>query len=333
VAAVFVYAEHGPDGAVDPSTLWLLTAARTLGGEAIAVALGAGSEAASPTLGDFGATAVVVDEDPVYDQYPGEPAAHVLAQLVAQHEPDMVLFGSSYDARDVAGRLQAMLGTALVANVADVIDAEHVRLEVALLLTPGRAGNLRGGIGGLKRVDVELTGPTPHILLMRSNELAAKPCGGKARVIPVGIAIPDARRRARRLARHEELGVGLQLDNARVVVAGGRGLEAAENVRLLEELAAAIGNAAVGATRPVVDAGWAPFARQIGRTGKTVSPDVYIAVGISGASQHLAGVKGAGRIVAINKDAHAPIFQYADLGVVGDALTIVPALVEELTHR
>jgi len=333
VAAVFVYAEHGPDGAVEPSTLWLLAAARALGEEATAIALGTGSEVAAPTLGDFGATTVFVGEDPVYDEYPAEPAAHAIAQLVAEHAPALVLLGSSYDARDVAGRLQGMLETALVANVADVVDADHVRLEVALLLTPGRAGNVRGGVGGLKRVDLELTGPTPRILLMRSRDLAPEPCGGKAVVIPVGIAIPDSRRRARRLERHEEPAAGLQLESARVVVAGGRGLEAADNFRLVEELAEAIGNAAVGATRPVVDAGWTPFARQIGRTGKTVSPDVYIAVGISGASQHLAGVKGAGRIVAINKDARAPIFQYADLGVVGDALTIVPALVEELAHR
>jgi len=333
VAAAFVYAEHGPDGAAEPATLGALTTARVLGGEVVAVAFGAGSEAVASTLGEFGATTVLVDEDAVYDDCPGEPAAYALAELVAERTPDVVLFGSSYDARDVAGRLQAMLGTALVANVADVFDADNVRVETALLLTPGRAGNLRGGVGGSKWVDVELAGPTPRIVLMRADELAPEPCGGRAQVAPVGVEVPVARRRARRIARHREPVAGPQLESARVVVAGGRGLEAAENFRLVEQLAAAIGNAAVGATRPVVDAGWTPFARQIGQTGKTVKPDVYIAVGISGASQHIVGARGARHIVAMNKDARAPIFQYADLGIVGDALTIVPALVEELTHR
>ena len=330
---VWVVTEHGPDGTVDRSTLGLLTMARTLGRELAAVSLGAGAAAAVPVLADHGAATVFVDDDPVYAECPSEPAAYVLAQLAAEHAPELVLFGSSYDARDVAGRLQAMLGTPLVANADDVLDVDRVRLVVALLLTPGRPGNLRGGVGGAKLVDVELSGGTPRIMLVRANALDVVPCGGRADVVRVDVAIPDARTRTRRRARHQEQGEGPQLEDARVVVAGGRGLEAAENFRLLDELAAAIGNAAVGATRPVVDAGWTPFSMQIGQTGKTVSPDVYIAVGISGAAQHIIGAKDSTRIVAINKDKQAPIFQHADLGVVGDALTIVPALVAELGRR
>ncbi len=333
VPGVWVYAEHGPDGTVDRSTLGLLTKARAVGREVAAVSLGAGAAASVPALADHGAATVFVDDDPVYAEWPGEPAAYVLAQLAADHRPDLLLFGSSYDARDVAGRLQAMLGTPLVANAEHVLDVDHVRLVVALLQTPGRPGNLRGGIGGAKLVDVELTGRAPRIVLMRPQALEAERHGGHADVVRVDVAIPDARKRTRRRARHEEQGEGPKLEDARVVVAGGRGLGAAENFRLLDELAGAIGNAAVGATRPVVDAGWTPFAMQIGQTGKTVSPDVYIAVGISGAAQHIVGAKDSARIVAINKDRQAPIFQYADLGVVGDALTIVPALVEELGRR
>jgi electron transfer flavoprotein alpha subunit len=330
---VWVYAEHGPEGTVDRSTLGLLTMARTLGQELAAVSLGAGAAVAVPVLADHGAATVFVDDDSVYEECPGEPAAYVLAQLAAEHAPELVLFGSSYDARDVAGRLQGMLGTPLVANAGDVLDVDHVRLVVALLLSPGRPGNLRGGVGGAKLVDVELSGRTPRIVLVRAQALDAQPCGGRADVVRVGVAIPEARKRTRRRSRHQEQGEGPQLEDARVVVAGGRGLEAAENFHLLEELAAAIGNAAVGATRPVVDAGWTPFAMQIGQTGKTVSPDMYIAVGISGAAQHIVGAKDSTRIVAINKDPRAPIFQHADLGVVGDALTIVPALVAELGRR
>jgi electron transfer flavoprotein alpha subunit len=330
---VWVYAEHGPDGTVDRSTLGLLTLARTLGREVAAVSLGAGAAGAAAVLAEHGAATVFVDDDPVYAECPGEPAAYVLAQLAAEHAPELVLFGSSYDARDVAGRLQAMLGTPLVANAADVLDVDRVRLVVALLLSPGRPGNLRGGIGGAKLVDVELSGPTPRLVLVRAQALDAQPCGGRADIVRVDVAIPDSRMRTRRRARYEEQGEGPQLEDARVVVAGGRGLEAPENFHLLDELAAAIGNAAVGATRPVVDAGWTPFAMQIGQTGKTVNPDVYIAVGISGAAQHLVGAQDSTWIVAINKDPRAPIFQHADLGVVGDALTIVPALVAELGRR
>jgi electron transfer flavoprotein alpha subunit len=330
---VWIYAEHGPDGTVDRSTLGLLTKARALGQEVAAVSLGPGAAAAAPVLADHGAATVFVEDDTVYEEWPGEPAAFVLARLAAEHRPDLILFGSSYGARDVAGRLQAMLGTPLVANAEDVLDVDHVRVVVALLLTPGRPGNLRGGVGGSKLVDVELSGPAPRIVLVRAQALDAEPCGGRADIVQIDVAIPESRKRTRRRARHEERGEGPQLEDARVVVAGGRGLEAAENFRLLDELAAAIGNAAVGATRPVVDAGWTPFAMQIGQTGKTVTPDVYIAVGISGAAQHIVGAKDSTWIVAINKDKQAPIFQHADIGVVGDALTIVPALVEELDRR
>jgi electron transfer flavoprotein alpha subunit len=240
------------------------------------------------------------------------------------------LFCPAYDSGDVAGRVQAMLGAALVANVDDVVGPDHVRLTTALSLWPGRPGNLSGGIAGAKTVDVELTGPTPRLVLARTGAFEALPSGGRANVVTVDMDIPAARMRTRLRECHEEVNEGLGLDQASVVVAGGRGLGEPEGFALLDELAGAIGDAAVGATRPVVDAGWVPFRMQIGQTGKTVKPDVYIAVGISGAAQHLVGMKDSRRIVAINTDPGAPIFQHADLCIVGDALTVVPALIAEL---
>jgi electron transfer flavoprotein alpha subunit len=326
---IWVYAEVRPDG-VDRSALELLTKARRLDPDVSAVALGRGARDAASVLGEYGAKTVYADDDVVYAEYPGEPAAYVLAELAREHEPDLVLFGSAYDSRDVAGRLQGLLGTTLVANTDDILGADRIGLTVALRLWPGRPGNLRGGIGGDKTVEVTLGGPVPRLALVRAGAFAAESSGGEADVVAVGVEIPAERKRVRRLERHEERGEGVRLDDAKVVVAGGRGLAEPANLGLLEQLATAIGDAAVGATRPVVDSGWAPFAMQIGQTGKTVRPDVYIAVGISGAPQHAVGFRGAGRVIAINNDRNAPIFQLADLGVVGDALAIVPAVIEQL---
>jgi electron transfer flavoprotein alpha subunit len=330
VAAIWVYAELDAAGGVASPALELLTKASSLTTDVTAVALGTGATEAAAVLGAHGATTVLAADDPVYDEYLAEPAAYALARLVRERRPDLVLFGPGYDSRDVAGRLQAILGCALVANVDDVVAADRVRLRTALRLWPGRPGNLRGGLGGTKVVDVTLAGPAPRLVIARAKAFAATASGGRARLVAVDVAIPEECRRTRRTARHHDEAPGTRLEDAKVVIAGGRGLGEAGNFALLDELAGAIGKAAVGATRPVVDAGWAPFGMQIGQTGKTVEPDVYIAVGISGAAQHVVGMKGAHRVVAINKDRDAPIFQLADLGIVGDALEVVPALIAEL---
>jgi electron transfer flavoprotein alpha subunit len=330
VSGIWVYAELDGRRALASSALELVSKARSLSPDVTAVVLGAGATDAAEALGRHGASTVLVADDVLYDEYLAQPAAHALARLVGEHRPALVLFGPGYGSRDVAGRLQALLGSTLVANVDDVVALDHVRLTVALSLWPGRPGNLRGGIGGAKVVDVRLAGPTPRLVSARARAFDAEPSGGRAEVVAVDVAVPESRKRARRLERIEEGGAGARLEEARVVIGGGRGLQEPANFALLEALAAAIGNAAVGATRPVVDAGWAPFSMQLGQTGKTVKPAVYIAVGVSGAPQHVVGISGAGYVIAINKDPNAPIFQLADLGIVGDALTVLPAVIEGL---
>ena len=176
-------------------------------------------------------------------------------------------------------------------------------------------------------------GPDPKLVIVRPKSFAAEPAGGTANVVPVEVDVPEEARKARRVERHEEAASGPKLEDAKVVISGGRGLQQPENFELLDKLAAALGNAAVGASRAVVDSGWVPYSYQVGQTGKTVKPEVYIAVGVSGAIQHLVGMKESKRIIAINKDPDAPIFKMADLGVVGDALKILPKLTEEIRSR
>ena len=235
-----------------------------------------------------------------------------------EHSPDLILFPASYDARDVAGRLHARIGSTLMANATDVLGADKARTEI---------------LGGTKIVDVELKGPTPRLVIVRPQSFAAEPSGGTAEVVEVKVDVPDELKTAERAERHEEAASGPSLESAKVVVAGGRGLGGPDAFEHLDKLAAAIGNAAVGASRAAVDAGWVPYSYQIGQTGKTVKPEVYMCAGISGALQHLVGMKGAKRIVAITKDPDAPILKIADLGVVGDLFKVVPALTEEIEKR
>jgi electron transfer flavoprotein alpha subunit len=317
VAKVWVYAEVGPEGP-HPASLELVTKARSFADTVEAVALGPGAAQAAAALGDHGARTVFASDDPVYDEYLAQPAAYTLAGLVQEHRPNMVLFATSYDSRDVAGRVQARTGSTLMSNATDVLSLHRAQTQI---------------FGGGTVVDVELSGPDPKLVLVRPKSFPAEPTGGTAEVVPVDAEIPEDRRRARRVERHEEAAAGPKLEEARVVITGGRGLQEPGNFAILEELASAIGSAAVGATRAVVDAGWVPYSYQVGQTGKTVKPDVYIAVGVSGATQHLVGMKGSKRIVAINKDPDAPIFKLADLGVVGDALKVVPQLIEEIKAR
>ena len=317
---VWVYAEVGADGTVEPGALENLTKARDLGAELSAVALGPGATGAAETLGRHGATTVYASDDAVFADYVAQPAAHALHALIQEHQPELILFSQTYDSRDVAGRLQAKTGSALMSNATDLLGPDYAQAQI---------------FGGSQIVDVTLSGPDPKLVITRPKSFPAQAVegSGSPTVVPVQVDVSDDLKKAHRVERHEQAASGPKMEEAKVVIAGGRGLQQPENFKLLEELAGTLGSAAVGASRAVVDAGWVPYALQIGQTGKTVSPEVYVAVGISGAIQHLVGMKTSKRIIAINKDKDAPIFQYADLGIVGDALKLLPAITEAIKAK
>ncbi len=318
MAAVWVFAET-VDGTPRPVVLELLTKARELG-ETEAVALGPGASKAVESLGRYGAKRVYVNEDNAFRDVLAQPAVDLLAGLIGKHQPSLVLFGMTYDGRDVASRLSARLGAPLVANATDL----GVKDGGWAVVTPI--------FGGTMLVTTVPRGK-PALVLVRPKAFSPEAGGGgAAQVEQVSATIQSDRPVARVLRREQEQASGPRLEDAAIIVSGGRGLGAPENFKILDELAAELG-AAVGASRAVVDAGWKPYAFQIGQTGKTVKPAIYLAFGISGAMQHTVGMKGAKTIIAVNKDPEAPIFKIADLGVVGDVHKIVPQLTREIRSR
>jgi len=320
VAKVWVFAEVA-GGKPAPVALELLTKARSLGDPVEAVVFSPDAEAAAEQLGAHGATAVHAVTDPAYSEVLlGGPAADAMATLVEQQKPDLILFGMTYDGRDVAGRLAAKLGVPVIANGLDVAGDGQSSVNSSIF-------------GATVNVTTKFTGGSPAIAIVRPKSFAAEPSGGGAATVnKVDAPIADKHRKARVVDRVADVAAGPKLEESPVVISGGRGLGDPKNFELLQQLAEVL-HGAVGASRAVVDAGWVPYAMQVGQTGKTVKPSVYIAVGISGAMQHTVGMKGAKTIVAINKDENAPIFKLADLGVVGDALKIIPQLTEELRSR
>jgi electron transfer flavoprotein alpha subunit len=318
MAKIWIYAELS-QGKLAPISLELLAKARDLGGEVEAIALGKGAEAAAVALGKHGAKTVHACEDKVFDQYVAQPATDTLEALVKEHKPDLLLFGFTYDSREVAGRLSARLGVGQVSSALDVeADGGGFVAKVPYF-------------GGARVARMKVN-HKPAIVLLRPKSFEASESGGTAKVVKVTATVGADSKRARLVERVVEKGEKVKLEDATIIVSGGRGMQGPENFALLEELADALGGA-VGASRAVVDAGWVPYSMQVGQTGKSVRPNVYIAAGISGAMQHTVGMKGSKVIIAINKDAEAPILKMADLGVVGDALKIVPKLTEAIKAK
>jgi electron transfer flavoprotein alpha subunit len=301
-------------GAVGKPTLELLTLARRIG-DPVVVVLGPGAEAAAPQLAAYGGTRVLSVTDPALSEYLVAPKAEALAQIVATLAPAAVLVSSGAEGKEVAARLAVKLGSGLVTDAVDVA---------------ADASTTQSVFAGSYTVRAAVTSGVP-VITVKPNAVAPEPAPAEAAVEEVAVTISDAARGARIVRVDPKPASGRpELTEAAVVVSGGRGTGG--NFAPVEQLADALGGA-VGASRAAVDSGWYPHAYQVGQTGKTVSPQLYIAAGISGAIQHRAGMQTSKAIVAVNKDAEAPIFALADLGVVGDLHQVLPAVAAEVAAR
>lgn len=314
---IWVYAEAN-DGKVAPLTLELLAKARSLAGTVEAVYAGADADAVAGTLGAHGATKVLSTGD-LGGSLPGVPVASALAGAITGGDaPDLIMFGNTYDGRDIVARLSVALDRPVITNNTDIeVDGDSVVVTEPIF-------------GGTKLVKTKFTAGGPHLALFRPKSFVAAEAGGGAAEVAT-IAVADAGQ-AKITNRHVEEASGPKLDEANIVVSGGRGLGESEKFEMIEQLAKLL-KAAPGASRAIVDAGWVPYSYQVGQTGKVVKPTVYIAAGISGATQHLVGMKGSKNIIAINKDPEAPIFSVADLGIVGDVHKVLPKVIEALQSR
>ena len=319
MAEVLVLVEQ-TGGEVKKVTAELLTVAARLGTPA-AVWIGPGIETGRERLAEFGAAKVYVADSADFDAYVVAPKAELLASLVASAAPAAVLVAGSAEGKEVAGRLAVKTGSGVLTDAVDVAAGPDGSVVVS-----------QANFGGAINVHSRVKSGFP-IITLRPNAVAPVAAAGDAVVEPVEFAASDAAKAARVVSREVAAkSARPDLQEARIVVSGGRGTGSAEGFKVIEQLADALG-AAVGASRAVTDAGWYPHAFQVGQTGKTVSPQLYAAVGISGAIQHRAGMQTSKTIIAINKDPEAPIFEIADFGVVGDLFTIVPQLIEEIGRR
>ena len=312
-----VFLEHH-EGRLHKDSLGLLSKAASLG-DAEAVILGAGVKELADEVGKYGATRVHVDDDVLLDKPLSQPRVDALETLLGDQQFDAVLFAASVLSADIAAALAARLDAGLNYDLTD------------LAAEDGKLVGKRPALGDSVYADVGWASE-PRLALIRSGTFEPKEAGGSAEVAPFESRFQDFSLAATMVEQAHEESEGPSIEDADVIVAAGRGLGGPDNFGLVEELAKALGGA-VAATRAVVDAGWYPYSTQVGQTGKTVSPKLYIACGISGAIQHKVGMQGSGTIVAINKDPNAPIFEYADLGVVGDVHQVVPKLTELVKQR
>jgi len=319
---VWVFAEV-VDGRVAPGALELLTKARSLGAADVeAVCLGPGAREAVGELGRHGASTVYISTDAGFAELlMGGPGADTLAPVIATRKPELILFPGTHDGRDVAGRLAAKLDLPVIANGLDIETGAAITVTSTIF-----------GVTQVVRTEFGERRPALALFQPKAFTASALPAGPAPRTVEVPAVIDERHRRARVVDRSTPVATGPALEEATVVVSGGRGLQEPANFELLHEVAGLL-HGAVGASRAAGAAGWVPYAMQVGPTGKTVKPTVYIACGISGAMQHTVGMRGAQAIVAINRDPEAPIFKLADLGIVGDALTVLRQLRDELRSR
>ncbi len=315
MAEILVLVEHSGD-AVKKVSCELLTLARKFG-EPAAVWAGPDAEGGRERLAEFGAVKVYVADGEEFDDYVVAPKAELLAALVADKSPAAVLVASTAEGREIAARLAVKTSSGLLTDAVGL--GEDLVAEQSIF-------------GGAIVVQSRVSSGTP-IIAIRPNAIAPEAAPAAAEIEQVSVQVSDAAKTAHVTERVvQERGERPELTEASIVVSGGRGVASADNMGLIEKLADSLG-AAVGASRAVTDAGWYPHQFQVGQTGKTVSPQLYLAVGISGAIQHRAGMQTSKTIMVVNKDREAPIFELADFGVVGDLFKVVPQLTEEIEKR
>src|SRR6266540_2787660 len=317
---VVVEAAPGADGAptVKKVTFEMLTLARSLG-EPSAVVLGApgGAAAIADKLAEYGAAKVYVAESDDIAGHLVAPKAEALASLVQQASPAAVLLAGSQEGKEIAGRVAVKLNNGVLTDITE-LTTEGVATQVIF--------------AGSTIVKSKVSKGIP-LATVKPNSVTPEPAQGAAEQVPVEVSVSDVAKKVKVLERVvEQKGSRPELTEASIVVSGGRGVGSAENFKLIEELADSLG-AAVGASRAATDSGFYPHQFQVGQTGKSVSPQLYIALGISGAIQHRAGMQTSKTIVAVNKDGDAPIFELADFGVVGDLFKVVPQAIEEIRKR
>jgi electron transfer flavoprotein alpha subunit len=306
------------NGTLKKSATELLTAARSLG-EPSAVVIGAPGTAAALAgqLAEYGAEKIYVAESEEYEQYLVAPKAEVLAELAGQASPAAILVASTPENKEIAARTAFKIGSGFLADAVEIAADGTVTQSI---------------FGGAVSVSAKVARGVP-VISLRANSVPAAPQSGAAEQVPVQVGVSEAAKGARVTDRVAEAkGSRPSLQDASVIVSGGRGVGSADNFKVVEQVADALG-AAVGASRAATDAGWVPHTMQVGQTGVTVAPQLYIALGISGAIQHRAGMQTSKTIVAVNKDPEAPIFELADFGVVGDLFQVAPQLAEEVSKR
>ena len=318
LSKVWVHAETNENG-VAPITLEMLAKAREIA-DTVEVFFGGDGAAVAATVGAHGATKVLATGD-LSGKLQG---VHVAAALAAAIEggdaPDLIMLGTTQDGRDIGARLSVKLDKPVLTNNTEVEVGDGIVVSTQIF-------------GGSQIVKTKFAAGAPAIALFRPKSFVAEEAGGgAAEVASLATVDTGAAGSAKIVNRHVEETSGPKLDEAAVVVAGGRGLTEAPKFEMIEELAKLL-KGAPGASRAIVDAGWVPYSYQVGQTGKVVKPTVYIAAGISGATQHMVGMKGSKNIIAINKDPEAPIFGVADLGIVGDVHKVLPQLIEALKAR
>ncbi|WP_433893992.1 electron transfer flavoprotein subunit alpha/FixB family protein [Streptomyces sp. CA-111067] len=318
MAEVLVYVDHA-DGAVRKPTLELLTLARRIG-DPVAVHLGPGADTAAPVLAEHGAVRVLTADAPEFADYLVVPKVDALQAAAEAVSPAAVLVPSSAEGKEIAARLALRLGSGIITDAVDLKSGDQgpIATQSAFAAAFTTTSRVSRGI---------------PVITVKPNSAPVEPAPAAGTVEPLAVTFGELATGTKVVSHTPRESTGRpELTEAAIVVSGGRGVNGAENFSIIEALADSLG-AAVGASRAAVDAGWYPHSNQVGQTGKSVSPQLYIANGISGAIQHRAGMQTSKTIVAVNKDAEAPIFDLVDYGVVGDLFQVVPQLTEAVTAR